>query len=60
MLQKRLPKKVIHKVTGGTYKFTGNKITDKIVKPKSVSDENLRGAEEMIIPLQKREKILNE
>ena len=37
-----------------------NKIADKIVKPKQAIDENPRNAEEIIIPLEKREEILNE
>ena len=31
-------------------KLTGNKITQKIVKPKTVPDVNLRNVEEIVIP----------
>ena len=34
--------KVVHKAAAGTGEFIGNKIPNKIVKPKPVSDENLR------------------
>ena len=39
-----------------TGEFIGNKIADKIVKPKPVSDENLRDAEEIIIPSEKKKR----
>ena len=32
----------------------GNKIADKIMKPKPAADENSRNAEEIIISLEKR------
>ena len=35
-------KKVFHKVAEATGEFTGNRIADKIVKPKHVIDENSR------------------
>ena len=35
----------------------GNKIAEKIVKPKHVTDENLRNVEEIIIPPGKRKNI---
>ena len=35
-------RQVVHKAAESTGESTGNKITDKIVKPKPVSDENLR------------------
>ena len=38
----------------------GNKIADRIAKPKHTSDENLRDVEEIIIPPEKRKKKLNE
>ena len=53
---KTASKKVAHK----TGEFVGNKIPDKIVKPKHVINENPRNVEETIIPPEKREKILNE
>ena len=60
MLWKLLPKKVVHKATEATIKFTGNKIANKVAKPKHVIDENLRHVEEIIMPPEKREEILNE
>ena len=53
-------KKVVHKATEATCEFIGNKISYKIVKPKHVIDENPRNVEEIIIPSEKREEILNE
>ena len=49
---KTASKKVAHKAAEATSEFIGSKIPDKFVKPKSVA--------EMIIPLEKREEILNE
>ena len=40
--------------------FLGNKIADKIVIQKPVIDENPRNVEEINIPPEKREEILNE
>ena len=40
--------------------FIGNKIADKIVKQKAALIENLKDVEEIIIPPEKREEILNE
>ena len=56
------------KVVYKTGKFLGYKIADavaksnndEIVKPKHVIDENPGNLEEIIIALEKREKILNE
>ena len=42
-----------------TGEFIRNKIVDKTAKPISVSDQNLRDVEEIIIPQEKREQILN-
>ena len=39
---KAASKKVFHKVAEGTGEFIGNKIAYKVVKPKSVLDENSR------------------
>ena len=50
-------KKVVHKAAE---ECIGNTIADKIVKPKSLSDKNSRNDEEIIIPLEKRQEILNE
>ena len=49
-------KKVTPKAAEATGEFIGKKITDKIVKPKHVIDENLRNVAEIIIPPEKREK----
>ena len=53
-------KKVVHKAAQATDRFIGNKIADKIAKPKHVTDENPRNVEEIIIPPEKTEEILNE
>ena len=53
-------KKVVHKAAQATDQFRGNKIADKIAKPKHVIDENPRNVEEIIIPPEKTEEILNE
>ena len=50
MHRKLLPKKVLNKATEVTGDFIGNKIADRIVK----------SVEEIFIPPEKREKILNE
>ena len=52
-------KKVVQKAAEAAGGFTGNKIADKIVKPKYILDENPRNVEEIIIPTGKREEILN-
>ena len=51
--------KVVHKTAEATGEFIGNKIADKIVKPKPVPDDNSRYVEEIFIPPEKREEILN-
>ena len=51
---KKASKKVLHKAIEAS-EFIGKEIAQKIVKTKPVSDENLREAEEIIIPLEKRE-----
>ena len=50
-------KKVVHKTTEATGKFIWNKIAEKVVQPRPVSRTNSRYAQEIIIPLQKREEI---
>ena len=56
---KTASRKVVHK--GG--EFIGNKIADAVTKSKDDKimkpDENLRNVEETIIPLEKRDEILN-
>ena len=56
---KTASKKVIHKAAEAACEFIGNKIAAKIVKPKHVTDESPRNVQEIIIPSEKREKILN-
>ena len=56
---KTASKKVVHKPAAATGEFIGNKIADKIVKKNPVIDENSRNVEEIIIPPEKREEILN-
>ena len=53
-------KKVIHKIAGATGEFLGNKIADAVTK--SYDDKILKRkpVEEIIIPPEKREEILNE
>ena len=57
---KTASRKVVHKTAEGTSEFTGNKIANKIVKPKPVPDENSRNIEEIAIPPDKIQEILNE
>ena len=57
---KTASKKVVYKAVEATGEFIGNKIPDKIVKQKAVLDENSRNIEEIIVPPEKREEILNE
>ena len=52
-------KKLIYKAVQATGEFTGNKIANKIVKPKHVINEDSRNVEEIIIVPEKREEILN-
>ena len=57
---KNFDKKVAHKAAEPTGQFIGNKIANKIVKPKPVLDMNSRNVKEMIIPPEKRGELLNE
>ena len=57
---KTASKKVVHKIAEETEKFVGNKITEKVVKPKSVPEGNSRIVAEIVIPLEKRLEILSE
>ena len=50
-------KKVIHKADEATDQFLGNKITDKIVKTKSVIDENLRSVKKNNYSTRKERRI---
>ena len=47
---KTASKKVVHKAAETIGEITGNKIVDKMVKPKHVIVENPRNVEEIIIP----------
>ena len=51
-----LLKKVVHKAAIATGEFIGNKIAEKIVKPKHVIDENPRSVEEIITPPEKKRR----
>ena len=51
--------KKVHKAAEAKGEIIGKKISDKIVKPKPVYDDNLKDSEEIIIPPEKREEILN-
>ena len=57
---KTASKKVIHNAAKVTGEFIGNKLADKVVKPKPVPDINSRDVDETGIPPEKREEILNE
>ena len=51
---------MLEKVFHMADEFLGHKIAGKIVKPKHVIDEKSRDVEEIIIPPERREEILNE
>ena len=57
---KTASKNVVHKAAETTGQFIGNKIANKIVKPKHAIDENPKNVEEIIILPEKREEIINE
>ena len=52
--------KVAHKAAEETGEVIGNRIANRIVKIKPVPDVNSRSFEEIFIPPEKREYILNE
>ena len=56
---KTASKKEIHKAAEAKAEFIGNKMADKIVKPKHAIDGSPENVEE-IIPSDEREEILNE
>ena len=56
---KSTSKKVVHKTAEATRELIGNKVPEKILKPKPVLIVNSRNVEEIVIPLGKRQKILN-
>ena len=49
-------KTLTKKLTDSTGEFTGNKIVDKIVKPKPAPDENSRKDEEIITSTEQKKK----
>ena len=53
---KTVLEKVVDKADEARSEFVGNKIADKIVKPKPVPNNNLRNIEEIIIPPEKEKK----
>ena len=57
---KTASKELVHKAAEVTGEFIGNKIADKIVKPNHAINDNPRNIEEMIIPPETREEMLNE
>ena len=57
---KTASKKVVHKASEATGEFIGDNIADKTVKPKPVPGENSRNVEEIVIPPEKKQEILNE
>ena len=52
-------KKVFLQTAEAAGEIIGNKIADKTVKPKFVTAENSRNVDEIILPPEKREEILN-
>ena len=57
---KTASKRVVHKAAEATGEFLGNKIADKIMNPKPLLAQNSRNDEEIVIPPEKRQEILNE
>ena len=55
-----MTRNVAHKAAEGTDKFLGNKIVDKIVKPKTAPKENLKVVKKIIVTPENREEIVNE
>ena len=56
---KTASKEVVHKRAEAAGELIGNNIAEKIVKPKSVNDENSRNIEEIFNPPEKRHEILS-
>ena len=57
---KTASKKVVRKTAEATGEYIENETADKTVEPKPVPDESSRNVEEIVIPPEKREEILNE
>ena len=53
-------KKVFYKAAEAAREFIGNKSPDKTVKPKLVSEADLKNIEEIVNQPEKREEMLNE
>ena len=51
---KTVSKRVVHKAAESAGDFIGNKIVNKIVKPKPVPDANSRNFEEIVILSEKK------
>ena len=58
MLQKLLPKCSLE-TAEATRELRGSKIAKEIVKPKPVPEKNSRNVEEIVIPPEKTQEILN-
>ena len=56
---KTVSKDLVQEAAEAAGKFIENKIADEIVKTKPVIDKNSRNIEEIIIPPEKMEQILN-
>ena len=56
----KVSKKVIHKAVEATFEFLGNKIADAVTKSYDDKIVKTKSVEEIIIPPEKREEILNE
>ena len=53
---KTAPKKVFYKTSAATGELIENKVTKKVVEPKSAPEANTRNMEEIISPPEKRKK----
>ena len=52
-------KKVVHKTAEAIGEYMGNKIYENNVRLKPVPDMNSKNVEEIVIPLEERQEILN-
>ena len=57
---KTASRKVVHKTAEARGDLIGNEIAEKILKPKTTSDDNWWNVEKIVIPPEKRPEILNE
>ena len=57
---KTASKKVVHKASEAIGEFVGDKILNKIMKPKFLFGENPRNIEKMVIPPDKKVEMLSE